>query len=96
MSKADEFREKMRVTARIKKLLALADDQPDTPEGKAARQKALQLATDNGIPVTGLPFVPVKQVPAPPNAGAFGAFASAFSKQFPGKDDEDYTKYGKD
>lgn len=90
MDKDRTFLERLRVAEKVRKLLALANKHPDTPEGRSAREKAgLLMAKHNIDPASLNP----RQVSRSPDA--FESFARNF-RGFSGRDDEDYTKYDED
>lgn len=95
---SDPFLERLRAASklrgRITKLRTLYERHPDTPEGLSALRKARRLEAELGATVE--PQREGTPKPNVPNDSYFGAFAKAFKHNFPGDDDEDYSKYARD
>lgn len=109
MADAEREERQSRARERVRKLMAIYNRHPDTEEGRSAQAKALQLRQQYGLDgPTGDAFLDRLQQEADRRAGkapeppkpkfsrhAFETMAGAFRKQYPGTDDEDYTKYTK-
>lgn len=87
-SKEDQFERRLGAIAHIRKLLALANNNPNANEAALARSHAERVAAKWDIDLATL--TPARKGPLP--TAALAAFAAAFRKQYPGVDDEDYTK----
>jgi hypothetical protein len=87
-SRDDAFRERLRVSDKVRKLLAIAEKHPDTPEGKSAREKAGLLIAKYNLDAASLrPKIDA------PKFDYNSAVMKAMMAAFPGRDTTDYTKY---
>lgn len=97
MSNWDE--RKIKATGRIRKLLALATSNPNSHEAEQAMARATKMAEEYQINISEIrPDVKVTLTKEQQQRQGFAAMDRMFGtikKQYPGVDNEDYSKYAK-
>ena len=90
---------KIKATGRIRKLLALATSNPNENEAKLAMERATKLAEEHGINISDIrPDIKVAMTKDQQKKQGFAAMDRMFGtikKQYPGVDNEDYSKYAR-
>lgn len=92
-----EFEARLRVMTKIRKLKALAHENENEHEARAALKQAMVLADKHGIDLDTIKFDPKAAVSLEEAmhqaSAAFSRMAGAVGRAQGGEDDEDYSKY---
>lgn len=91
---------KIKATGRIRKLLALATSNPNSHEAEQAMARATKMAEEYQINISEIrPDIKTTMTVETQKKQGFAAMDRMFGtikRQYPGIDNEDYSKYGKD
>jgi Protein of unknown function (DUF2786) len=94
---ADAFREQLKARGKIQKLMALAAGNSNPNEARQAMAYARRLGEKHGIDITTMR--PAVELSPEEKRARFkqtmGGYFGTIQKAYPGKDDEDYSKYAK-
>jgi hypothetical protein len=90
----DAYQLRLKAIGRIRKLLALAQNNPNSHEAEQALGHAKRLAEQHGVDLDTLKTTPPpRNVALPPDT--MRGMVGAISRAYPGIDNEDYSQYAR-